>query len=303
MAFPITWQLAHDTPLRRWCESRLANFDAVQATWPRPLRMHVPRVRPDPLPPWLIGMAFDWRLRLGLELPPPEIVTTAHGGYEVVAARRWSRMAMAAECREPTDDHPVSLLLRGARAHGAGADVVGIRDEDMLARTSVVLARYEACYRTGQVRGDDALLEVGDTIDHDDLLRLCPDAVADQIIRLTALARRALAPLFPATRIETNPDFTTGLVPADGDLVVDDLLIDLKTVSWMRLHPEWLWQVLTYAFLDHGQRGLRSVAIYLSRHGALVRWEVDELLSLLTGTDVTRTALQDEFDAVLGQLT
>ncbi len=197
------------------------------------------------------------------------------------------------ECR----DSPVALLLDAAeKARGGDGQE---RDESRLAKIAVALARYENCYRGG-VRRDDPLVPLGHSPDLPALLALCPDAAADEIVRLTAVARRGLATLFPAESIELNPDFTAHGTPADGDLLIDGLLLDLKTVTRPEVRVEWLWQILGYVFLDEGRRGIERVGLYLSRHAWLGTWGVDELLSALAGQDATEAELRDEFLAALG---
>lgn len=191
----------------------------------------------------------------------------------------------------------VQLLESAVDAWG---ETPGGRNEMELARIAVALARYEACYRGG-VRPDDALVPLGTSPAVRSLLALCPDAAAEEIQELTAAARRGLASLFPAGSIELNPDFTAYGTPADGDLLVDGLLLDLKTVSRPRLEPEWLWQVLGYVFLDEGRRGIDHVGIYLSRHAWLGTWAIDELLAVMAGEDVTEEGLRQEFLTVIGR--
>lgn len=73
---------------------------------------------------------------------------------------------------------------------------------------------------------------------------------------------------------------------ADGDLLVGDTLIDVKTVlradDPAKVGP-WLWQVLAYAWLDSrsDHYRIRAVGLYLSRHGVLLRWPVDALAARL----------------------
>jgi len=97
-----------------------------------------------------------------------------------------------------------------------------------------------------------------------------------------------------------NPDFTAHGTPADGDLLIDGLLLDLKTVTRPEVQAEWVWQLLGYVFLDAGRRGIERVGLYLSRHAWLGTWEVDELLTVLAGEAVTEAQLRPEFLAALG---
>lgn len=246
-------------------------------------------------------MAFDWRLRIGIELPSDPSETTAHVGWGIVRgvldpSAPFADAVLASE-RAALGSSPVTALFaEAARARGDGERD---RDEMQLARVAVALARYENCYRGG-VRRDDPLVPLGPDPGLSALLALCPDAAADEIARLTAAARRGLAPLFPADSMELNPDFTGHGTPADGDLIIDGLLLDLKTVTRPEIKPEWLWQVLGYVFLDEGRRGIDRVGLYLSRHAWLGTWDVNELLSALAGTSVTEGQLRDEFLSALG---
>lgn len=301
MGFPLTWQISSETPLRRWYGARLPHLERVHELSLRRPRTVVPRCRPDALPPWLIGMAFDWRLRIGMELPDDPFATTAHAGWCRVqdalgSAPRLGDSVLAPE-GVPDADNPVAQLCVAAElARGCDGRQ---RDEMQLARIAVALARYENCYRGG-VRPEDPLVPLGSSPSLPALLALCPDAAADEIARLTAAARRGLAPLFPAESIDLNPDFTAHGTPADGDLLIDGLLLDLKTVTRPEVQAEWLWQILGYVFLDEGRRGIDRVGLYLSRHAWLNTWGVDELLAALAGQDVTEGELRGEFLAALG---
>lgn len=302
MARPITRQIGEDgTSLRRWFERCLPNRDAVSGGTAPGLRRIVPRGRPDTLPPWLIGMAFDWRLRIGIEVPADPAATTAFVGWEmvrdaVIGPRHFADFVLASEDRRDERSPVAALLAAASEAGGGGA---GTRDEAQLAKIAVALSLYENCYRGG-VRRDDPLVPLGASPSVPALLALCPDAAADEIARLTAAARRGLAPLFPAASIELNPDFTAHGTPADGDLIIDGLLLDLKTVTRPKVQTEWLWQILGYVFLDEGKRGIERVGLYLSRHAWLGTWEVDGLLSSLAGEHVTEQQLRPEFLAALG---
>ena len=301
MGYPLTWQITNETPLRHWFETRVPHLDRVPEGSTRRLRPVVPRHRPDALPPWLIGMAFDWRLRIGLGLSDDPSATTACAGWrqvrDVLVGHVRPTDAVIASDRMVQDRHPIAQLFDAAQ-QARGVDNRP-RDELQLSRIAVALARYESCYRGG-VRSDDPLLPLGAAPSLPALLALCPDAAADEIRRLTAAARRGLAPLFPAESIELNPDFTAHGTPADGDLVIDGLLLDLKTVTRPEIQLEWLWQILGYVFLDEGRRGIERLGLYLSRHAWLGTWGVDELLSALAGQDVTEAELRGEFLAALG---
>ncbi|MFR9802790.1 hypothetical protein ACL02T_10860 [Pseudonocardia sp. RS010] len=184
-----------------------------------------------------------------------------------------------------------------------------------LARAYAWWSTAEDIYRSGIISDDlDDLL--GEDQPTADLLRgLAPAAVVEETARLAerlrtsgsidALHELAARPPSGARLGHTGPVF----VPhwADGDLLVGDTLVDVKTV--LRAEPAskvgpWLWQILAYAWLDSpaDHYRIRAVALYLSRHGLLLRWSVDELAArLLThpstgGTGVA--AVREEFLAL-----
>ncbi|PXY16450.1 hypothetical protein BAY59_38475 (plasmid) [Prauserella coralliicola] len=76
---------------------------------------------------------------------------------------------------------------------------------------------------------------------------------------------------------------------ADGDLLISDgrasALLDVKTVirtDNAERTASWLHQLLGYAWLDITDRWrIRTVGLYLARHGVLVTWPVDELADQL----------------------
>lgn len=153
-----------------------------------------------------------------------------------------------------------------------------------LARTYGFWSAAEDVYRSGMIGADlEELLGVDEpTVEQ--LRSLTPAAVVQETARLAARLRTsgtldqlhelARRPPSGAPLGHAGPSFVAHW--ADGDLLVGDTLVDVKTV--IRADPAskvagWLWQVLAYAWLDSvGDRyQIRSVALYLSRHGVLVR--------------------------------
>lgn len=118
MGHPLTWQITNETPLRRWFETRVPHLDGVHEASTRRLRPVVPRRRPDALPPWLIGMAFDWRLRIGLGVSDDPSATTAYPGWcqvrDVLVGRDPLADAVLASDRMVQDHNPVAVVRRRA---------------------------------------------------------------------------------------------------------------------------------------------------------------------------------------------
>jgi hypothetical protein len=85
-----------------------------------------------------------------------------------------------------------------------------------------------------------------------------------------------------------NPDFASSreVGGADADLVLDTTLIDIKTVTKMEAHIDYMLQLAGYAVL-HGRGGIEieppsrkpftHIGIYFARHGQLVTWKIGDL--------------------------
>jgi hypothetical protein len=86
-------------------------------------------------------------------------------------------------------------------------------------------------------------------------------------------------------QVVLNPTFdgSVDIGGADADLIVDGCLIDIKTVRTTGLQSRWIYQLLGYALLDYSDLyQIRKVALYMSRHAAMLEWPLDELISRLS---------------------
>lgn len=159
--------------------------------------------------------------------------------------------------------------------------------EESLARCLWVFAQLEVAYRRGihdpagplmAGGGPDALLE-----------RAGPDSVAD----LRALAEAAARGPFAALRDMAATAVVIGPTPsaahlvdgADGDFLVSRLLVEVKSVGQLgRIRREDLWQLLLYALLDTDDVWqVDTLGLYLGRHAALVRWSLEQYVTVLSG--------------------
>jgi hypothetical protein len=196
--------------------------------------------------------------------------------------------------------------------------------EAVLTRACVVLTDWETAYRSGRLPARTAGLYTDPNVTVDALLAAVPDHQVAELVELAALAHHAgllarLAPAPPARTGIAGPVFVQHW--ADGDLLLpttddssddsssddgssDDgtaggmLLLDVKTVTSAR-DPDrvarWLWQQLGYAWLDPADRyRIRTVGLYLARHGALVTWPIGDLATaLLTSPDRPASSAAD----------
>ena len=99
-----------------------------------------------------------------------------------------------------------------------------------------------------------------------------------------------------------NPTFTeSSLVGgADADLIIDRMLIDIKTTKNLIGALE-LRQLLGYLLLDSDdQYGIESIGFYLARQGIFVAWPIEEVIRNLCSEPTTSIEeLREQFKMVL----
>lgn len=134
---------------------------------------------------------------------------------------------------------------------------------------------------SSKIRGTNDLREA--------LRKHYPDQFVDELQLLISAAHEGL----PSGSVEYNPIFGAHVgniaVGADGDLLIDDLLLELKVVK--EFQPRHLWQLLGYAVLDanRGTQRIRRVGLYNPRFSG-TPWSLplDSLIRELGGTDFER---------------
>ena len=124
-----------------------------------------------------------------------------------------------------------------------------------------------------------------------------PTCVAD-IVALAQVARRSLAQLaIPGAPVVAGPTFTGSgdIGGADADLLVGSTLVELKTRGKLELQQRHLHQLVAYALLDYDDNyGIKELAWYSARHGALVRLTLTDVLTALAGGPVDIATLRCE---------
>ncbi|MFB7894685.1 hypothetical protein ACFC1I_20950 [Microbacterium sp. NPDC056044] len=246
------------------------------------------------------GMALDYRLRM--DLPGFDVgETTAWKGLERLQAN-------------PDVIHRgkhIAALLLDALNFG----YLTLKEKDphplSLARLSIPFAWCEAVYRAGPVTA--LTNELGRRIKRaKDAVELVM-GIDEELLFDVARMHKPLAPLLAEWKqaadegyaYTPNPTFmgSHAVGGADADLVIGDLLIEIKTREqitnpWIR---DTLFQLLGYALLDvDDAHGIRRLGILLPRQPYVAIWTLDELL----GTDAERVLpqLRDEFAGLLAQM-
>lgn len=192
----------------------------------------------------------------------------------------------------PTVVHRGKHIERMLREAATGLAYLTLKEPDphplSVARASVALARCDAIYRAGpvtalagalgrQIKRAKSCADLMMSIEEPRLLDIARMHIP--LSELLADWSRAAAEGLP---YQPNQAFLAGLAVggADGDLVIGDLLLDLKarekvTNPWLR---GALFQLLGYALLDiNDLYGVRRVGIMLPRQIHFQTWSLDEL--------------------------
>ena len=103
--------------------------------------------------------------------------------------------------------------------------------------------------------------------------------------------------------VTTNPHFagSAAIGGADADLIIDNQLIEVKTIVKTTLRREWVWQLIGYLLLGWDDaHQISGLGVYSSRHGVLVTWPLDEFLDHAAHqTTRSITSFRDEFREIV----
>ncbi|ULR47840.1 hypothetical protein [Streptomyces deccanensis] len=279
------------SPISRFLAEHLPDTKAVLddyrtrlARFPAPLR---PQVEAGLKPEYrMLGHTIDHRLRISLGAPTGApikegivravIDDDGWPSQEVIRAVQKASDTMLEELAGYHNDAGQPLCLASA-------------DEDRLIRLCHVASSFEAIFRhCGWLRGNTLGLCAADAT-LDDLVDAVPHYVVGDIRQQMQLAADP-GPfenmrLLPASARVCGPVFDGSLQVggADADFILDGALIDCKaTIRPERISRAEIYQLAGYLLLDYSDtHSISTVALYLSRQGALIDWSVEEFLGLL----------------------
>jgi hypothetical protein len=217
----------------------------------------------------LVGNAFDYLLRFYIERLNPKAIAS-----EWIAEK-------AALCDIEFDDCTVCLpdIVTEARENHAAYLKTG-EIGDKLLRSVLCLGQLEVVHRRGLLHGgDDSYFRTIGTIDPNDVqdLRRLISLVQPEMFRTTKAC--LLNPGFGRAASEL-------VGGADCDLVIDDALIDIKTVKEFELKREYFNQLIGYYVLSKiggiqkAPKGhqIKKLGIYFARHGHLWLFDVSAII-------------------------
>jgi hypothetical protein len=236
----------------------------------------------------MLGHTIDHRLRISLGAPTGSPIKEGivravldDNGWpsrEVIRAVQKAGDTMLDELARYESDTGQPLRLPAAA-------------EDRLIRLCHVASSFEAIFRhCGWMRGNTLGLCAPEAT-LDDLVDAVADYVVDDIRQQMELAAHRgpfeKIRLLPATARVCGPVF-------DGSLHVGGADADFKaTIRPERINRAEIYQLAGYLLLDYSDaHAISSVALYLSRQGALIDWSVEDFLGLL-GARHALPALRD----------
>ena len=176
------------------------------------------------------------------------------------------------------------------QVHGIVEDYVAGNDaaRERVIRASHFLAWLDTVYRTSTVSRP---FHKG-------------EAIVIELNRLEA-GFKPLEIFHPERYVALNPDFggaSFAVGGADGDLIVDDCMIDIKTTIKGKPAGGQILQLVGYMILDSLHRAaagpierpsLRGAGLYMARQDVLYRWDVDDIL-LPGGMDAMKAVFLEE---------
>jgi hypothetical protein len=250
-------------------------------------------LRPEPpdgiRPAWsMLGQAIDHRIRCALSDKAAPSGAVQAG---MMCATGLAKPAISNAIRQTARDLPMALtelVQREWPADRSRLILLAPAAEEELLRICSAMSWFEAVYRTMRLWPGTPL---GDAMPDLDLSRLLAAVPGYAVTDLTAQVRLAADALGPLRTACTPRDVHTGITfagsldvgGADADLIVGDLLLDLKaTATATKARREDFLQLIGYALLDYDDRyGIARMGIYLARFGTLITWAVKEFLDLL----------------------
>ena len=172
-------------------------------------------------------------------------------------------------------------------------------EEDELNRHCFALALLEETARTGKT---DGVPLADGSIDVESLLGLVKPQWVDDLTELSWEFYDGFNDLL-AKPCVLNPKFegSRDIGGADGDLIVDGTLIEIKTTTQLKIDGDWIRQLLGYVLLDYSDaHRISDIGLYMSRQGMLITWELEEVLrGLYSGEPPKIGVLRNQFKEVL----
>jgi hypothetical protein len=208
----------------------------------------------------LVGTAFDYLLRFVLETQNNNAKT-----------QKWTA-EIAVEAVQGTEDFEHCNAVLGEASDSYRKYISTKKLDDRIIKASLLLAQLDPIFRAGIVDPDIGKL---DKLDIEDLRNL--------------ISSTKLGVFKPRKVCILNPTFGEGsklVGGADADMVVDDTIIEIKTVKDFKLDRRYYNQLIGYYLLSRigGIDGydkklkINNLGIYFSRYATFVTFKISKIM-------------------------
>jgi hypothetical protein len=214
----------------------------------------------------LVGTAFDYLMRFYLKMLNPQAVET--GWIAEIALK-----ALKQQGATRLHDQAFFIVTQARENYAEFLESQTLSDD--LIRSALQLAKLDVIYRAGLI---DPNLQQVESADIEDIKALIT------VVDWTQFKTEGVVLL--------NPSFGNGSAKVgevDADLVIDDLLIDIKTTKNFKLEQDNFHQLIGYYTLSKidkidgapPEHEIKRLGIYFSRHAYLFIFNVAEVVPLL----------------------
>jgi hypothetical protein len=269
-----------DNSVREFFENKLPITKPFQDAWRKTFAVNI---YPEHPVAWsLVGAAIDYRIRYFLINTPVESLVAARG------ATRISQMAPAWY----NFSQGLTSFLAQVKPVGQTIDDA---TEQIFAKYCYCLAMYESLFRAQNPTSPLLNLPCGASVEEH--LNLVPDEAVKDLLSLTKAAITSFTP-HRDKNIIPNPSFkgSNDVGGADADIIIDNWLIDFKTVKEPSLKRDMLYQLVGYAILDYDDRyKISHAGFYLSRAPAFLQFEINQMIDTMSQGKETLFGLRFQF--------
>lgn len=228
-------------------------------------RPHASRPREIVAPPKTsnyqhMGIAFDYALRWKFQYLHPRPIVPA----------RWTADAAVPLISDPATKESAKRVLSRARRRLKSFLATGDVTEEMLI-SALEVARLDPVFRAG--RGFEHIGANEDPLDVEDLRGLL-DVVPSSLLDKKRVC--ILNPVFNESALVGG---------ADADMVLGNLLLDLKVTHDSKVYRSYFNQLIGYYLLFRlgglaglqRQPSIRRIGVYMARFGSVVSWNLEEI--------------------------
>jgi hypothetical protein len=291
---PLTTQLKNpDSPLSGFLREFLPNTAPVAANY-RAQLADAKTVRPEKNGRYdwaAVGHTVEYRLLMGIGYRPEYEPIPGTGSPKLPGVVRAASYGVGAALRQAEitgNDIWQKVAGLGLGLADQMPDVAGpvpetlTDDEAHLIRVLYVQSWFEALFRSGRLHS-----ALTDSSTDEELLSRVPDAAVQDVWEVSYASWPAWREFrsVPQGVVHYNPVMPLSLgIPADGDVVVDGLLVDVKTtINPNKIGVSEIYQLAGYLLMDTRDRyGMNACALAMSRQGVMVRWDGDQFLRMLS---------------------